>query len=48
MGPHRIKHLVTNPKGFGLLLMLKPENCEQGNPGNVENQVVPLVLGAQT
>lgn len=46
MGPHRANHLVTNLKGSGLLLMLKPENCEQENPGNVENQVVPL--GAQT
>lgn len=29
---------TETPKVLVLLLMLQPENCHQGNPGNVENQ----------
>lgn len=38
---------IENSKVLVLLLMLQPENCHQGNPGNVENQVEPLGFGAQ-
>lgn len=48
MGPHRNKPQVETPKVLVLLLMLQPENCYQGNPGNEENQVVPPGFGAQT